>query len=301
MKRFYLVLTVFMCVSLLYSKEKEGWNIDVNANVTVTQNAYSDSWIGEEKGTISWASKLDFVASRKLTPWYNHRNTLKLNYGQTKTQDDQKNWASFVKSADLIDFETLQRFDIGRKTEPFVAVRLISQFTDNSDSLHTHYGNPLAVTESFGASRTLVHSKALLWDARLGGAVQQAVNRYFYEENKAHRSTRVVNNLGFEVVSEMKAVFREGLVDYKGLLTVFQAVLSSEKENKTRSGTPDWKYPDVNWENIFSVNLTKYVMVNMTVQLLYDREKHQKARLKEVAALGLSYRFSSTPKTVIKK
>lgn len=291
---------VALAVSFIAAAEKKGWVIDADANVTVTQNAYSNSWIGGERGSLSWASRLNFVAEKQLNSWFNHRNTLKLNYGQTKNQNDNKSWGDFAKSADLIDFETLQRFSIGKKTEPFVAVRLISQFMDERDSMTTHYGNPVNVTESFGASRSLVTRDALTWGARIGGAVQQAIDRYSYDVDKREHVTDVVNNAGFELVTEMKASLREGLFDYSGLLTVFQAVISSESENDAGSGTPYWQYPDLNWENILSVNLTKYIMVNATVQLLYDREKHADARIKEVMAIGLTYKFNNAPKAAAK-
>jgi len=288
---------VAVAAAALAAAEKGGWVIDVDANVTVTQNAYSDSWIGGERGALSWASRLNFVAEKQLTPWFNHRNTLKLNYGQTKNQDENKDWGEFAKSADLIDFETLQRFVAGKYVEPFIAARLISQFTDERNPDRTHYGNPMTLTESFGVARSIVARDALTWNARLGGAIQQSIDRYFYDVKQAERVTEVVNNAGFEFVTEMKAIARAGLLDYKGLLTVFQAVVSSAEDDPAVDGTQYWQYPDINWENIFSVNLTKYIMVNTTVQLLYDREQHANARIKEVLAIGLTYKFNNAPKT----
>ncbi|MBN1309143.1 MAG: hypothetical protein JXA18_14560, partial [Chitinispirillaceae bacterium] len=97
-----------------------------------------------------------------------------------------------------------------------------------------------------------------------------------------------------EFVTELKSKLRDGLLDYTSLLTMYEALVSSEAE-KT-DGTPRedfWRYPDINWENILSINLTKYVMINLTVQLLYDRELHANARIKEVLALGLTYKYNN--------
>ena len=291
-----VLVVSFIVVSGAFGAEKGSWLIDVDANATITQNAYNESWIGSEKGAVSWASKLLFVAEKQVTSRFNHRNTLKLEFGQTKTQRDDRTWEDMVKSTDLIDFESLQRFHINGKYRPFVALRLISQFLDETDSTINHYGNPLDVFESVGFSRSLIANDLTKWDARLGGAVHQAINRYYREEGSGKSSTKTVNDAGIEFVTELKASWRDGLLDYTGLLTVFEALVSSADESESANGTPLWRYPDVNWENILSINLSKYVMVNLNAQLLFDREKHPNARIKEVLAIGLMYKFSNKKK-----
>jgi hypothetical protein len=270
------------------------WQIDLDANVTLTQNAYSDSWIGSEKGALSWASKLNFVAEKQFSPVFNHRNTLKLAFGQTKTQHEDKSWSAPMKATDLIDFESLQRFNVSGWVEPFAALRLISQFSDGTDPEQMHYLNPLNLFESFGFSRGIVTSDAAKWNARFGGAVNQLITRYARDTTHADAYTKTVNSAGLELVTELKAKAKDGLLDYSTLLTVYEA-LTSTQADKTE-GTPQadyWRYPDINWEHILSVNLTKYIMINMTAQLLYDRELHANARIKEVLALGLTYKFSN--------
>ena len=291
---FTLPLIAFVTAAI--SAPKGPWLLDINANVTLPQNAYSESWIGSEKGALSWASKLDAVAERQFASWFNHRNTLKLAFGQTRTQNDDNSWGDFAKSTDLIDFESLQRFTMSKQIEPFIALRIISQFSDERDSTTTHYINPTDIFESFGVARSLVTSDAIKWNARLGGAVHQSIDRYFFDPATNERTAKTVNDAGAELVTEVKATMRDGLLDYSGLLTVFEALVSSDDEKDVADATPLWRYPDINWENILSVNITKYVMINLTVQLLYDREKHVNARIKEVLAAGLTYKFNNAKK-----
>ncbi|MBN1760370.1 MAG: DUF3078 domain-containing protein [Chitinispirillaceae bacterium] len=280
-----------------FADEPTPWEIDVDANVTLTQNAYTDSWIGSEKGAISWASRLNFVAGRQFTPIFNHRNTLKLAFGQTKAQLEDKSWGDFLKSTDLIDFESLQRFTMSGWVEPFLAVRLISQFVDGTDSTQDHYINPINLFESFGIARPLVTNDAAKWNARFGGAVNQLIMRYTRDETHDDYYTKVTNSAGLEFVTELKAKAKEGLLDFSSLLTVYEALVSSEKELTEGTAQADyWRYPDINWENILSVNITKYIMINLTAQLLYDRELHANARIKEVLALGLTYKFNNVKK-----
>jgi len=76
-----LLLVISTAVAAPFSATPAPWLIDIDANITLTQNAYSDSWIGSEKGSLSWASKLNFVAERQFAPIFNQRNTLKLAFG----------------------------------------------------------------------------------------------------------------------------------------------------------------------------------------------------------------------------
>jgi len=270
------------------------WQIALDANVTVTQNAYSKSWIGSEKGAVSWASKLNFVAERQFSPIFNHRNTLKLAFGQTKTQNEDRSWGDLLKSTDLVDFESLQRFTVSKDIEPFVALRIISQFVDGTDTAQNHYLNPFSLFESLGIAHTFVNKSAANWNGRFGGAVNQLITRYAHDEAHTGSYTRTVNSAGLELVNELKATMRNGVLDFSSLFTLYEALVSSEAE-KTK-GTPQedfWRYPDINWENILSVNITRYLMINMTAQLLYDRELHENTRIKEVLALGLTYKFNN--------
>lgn len=297
-QNFHAVTLAVLCsVGIIFAAEKGPWILDVDANVTLTQNAYSKSWIGSESGALSWASRLNAVAEKQMTSLFSHRNTLKLAYGQTKNQLEDDSWTKFIKSTDLIDFETLERFTLGKRVEPFVAFRLISQFVDERDSNQTHYANPMDLFESFGVSRALVAKDAVKWNSRFGGAVNQSVDRFFLNSETGHHESKTINSAGLEFVTEIKAKAREGMLDYSSLLTVFEALVSSGSGEDDDSGTPDWQYPDINWENILSVNITKYVMINLTVHLLYDREKHENVRVKEVLALGLTYKFNNAAKS----
>ncbi|HSG28427.1 MAG TPA: hypothetical protein VLA34_08095, partial [Candidatus Krumholzibacterium sp.] len=73
---------------------------------------------------------------------------------------------------------------------------------------------------------------------------------------------------------------------------VYQALIYSKKDDLAGTEMEDyWKAPDVNWENIFTANITKYLMVNLYIQLLYDKEVDLGGRFKQTMALGLTYKF----------
>jgi hypothetical protein len=52
-----------------------------------------------------------------------------------------------------------------------------------------------------------------------------------------------------------------------------------------------WPSVDINWENIFSASVTKYVVVNLYTQWLYDKQIDKRGRFKETLSLGLTYKL----------
>ncbi|MFH1007888.1 MAG: hypothetical protein V1800_10375 [Candidatus Latescibacterota bacterium] len=75
-------------------------------------------------------------------------------------------------------------------------------------------------------------------------------------------------------------------------LSLFMAFFYSESDAlKGKSNEDYWKSPDVNWENTFTAGITQYLMVNLYVQLLYDKEIKLGARFKQTLAMGLTYKL----------
>ncbi|MCX8015436.1 MAG: hypothetical protein N2748_05400, partial [candidate division WOR-3 bacterium] len=221
------------------------------------------------------------LVSKQLLPKINNRNMIKLAFGQTTNQireDSISRWSSPVKSTDLIDFESLLRFTLGILVDPFIAARVESQFLDMSDITQYRVFNPLKFTESFGIARTLIKKDKTEWNTRCGAGFRQHYNRII-------RNT--TNDGGLEFITDFKIPLVEQRITYTSNLQLFQAIF--------RSGTPpnnNWKAVDMNWENIFTATITKYLMVSLYTQLLYDKENTSDLRIKETLALGLTYKLS---------
>ncbi len=156
MKKTILVLIVIVAAAGLMA---EDWNTAADISLTMNQNAYSDNWTGEEKGSISWVFNASFLAEKQLTPKVHNKNTLKLAFGQTHTQmlDElgEKYWAKPDKSTDLIDFESMFRFTLGAFVDPFASFRDETQFLDESD-IDTKIFNPNVFTETFGIAKVFI-------------------------------------------------------------------------------------------------------------------------------------------------
>ena len=155
------------------------WKIDVNANLTTALNSYSDNWVGGEAGSFTWGSQFLGVAERQISIKTNTKTTLKLQFGQSAIQEKaSKRWLAPEKSTDLIDGEELFRFTLNTVVDPFISVRVISQFLDGSDSLLARFINPVDITEAIGVSRTLQKSETIDWSVRIGGAANHRMGLY---------------------------------------------------------------------------------------------------------------------------
>jgi hypothetical protein len=274
----------------------EPWKIQWDVNLTLTQNAYSNSWATGESGSLNWIANSNTVAEKQLLERLFNKNTLKLAYGITYRQDpDTRNWDSGDNSTDLVDFESTYRFTLHTTVEPIIAVRLISQFRDESDSFKDRWFNPMELTESIGVTRVFVKDETREWQTRLGIAAKQTINRDVRVDQmdpQSLRETHTQYEEGVELVNDLKVPLADNRITWTSKLTVFQGLLNSDKDKF--KGTPredDWRYPDINFENTFISNVTKYIAVNLYVQLLYDRQIDQRARFKQTLALALTYKI----------
>ena len=110
------LILVFAIVLLFSGLVAEEWKIEADASLSMNQNAYSDNWSGDEKGSISWVSSLNFLAEKQLNPKMLNKNTAKLAFGQTHNQfideENEKQWAKPDKTTDQIELEGLMIFTL---------------------------------------------------------------------------------------------------------------------------------------------------------------------------------------------
>ena len=271
----------------------EGWQVSTDINLTLTQNAYSDNWDGGESGALTWVFNSNSLAESQLTDVVNNKNTLKLSFGQTHSQDrSTKNWAKPSTTTDLIDFESVFRFTYNWAVDPFVAGRVQSRFLDQRDPEKTRTLNPTTFTESFGIARVLIKEENREWTTRLGGAVRQHLDRDALPEGATERENISTNDGGIEFVSNFRTPLADGAITLTSDLTVYRALYYSESDALEGSpGADYWKSPDVNWENTFSAGITKHIVVNLYVQVLYDKEIDADVRLKETLSLGFTFKL----------
>ena len=279
MKKAIIIFIVIISFSLLMA---EDWNLASDISLTMNQNAYSDNWTGEEKGSISWVFNANILAEKQLNAKVHNKNTLKLAFGQTHTQmlDEmgEKYWAKPDKSTDLIDFESMFRFTLGAFVDPFVSLRDETQFLDETEIF-----NPNVFTETFGVAKVFFKDDDQEFSTRLGGAFKQ------YFDNNLDEST---NDGGVELVGEFRKPFAENVIKYSTTLNLYKPIVYSESED--HEGTPfedTWKQVRMDWQHDVDISLTKLINLKLFVQLLYNKMQAEDLQFKETLGLGLNYKL----------
>jgi hypothetical protein len=272
----------------------EPWKIDLNANLTTAVNSYSNNWTGGEAGSFTWASQFLGTAERQLTLKLNTKTTLKMQFGQTASQDKTtKFWSVPQKSSDLIDCEELFRFTLGAWVDPFISVRGITQFLDGRNPAVAHYINPFDLTEAAGVSRTLQKSETVEWATRLGAAARQLIDRYHADTATNEPKNDVTSDGGVEFNMDLKAANKEKWVTLLSSLRLYEALISSKaEEQKGTSAENNWRYPHMRWENTLTLTFAKYLMLNVSAYAYFDKDIANDIRLKETFAAGLTYVYS---------
>lgn len=276
--RLIIVAAMLFAMSLLAA---EGWQLDSDVMVNLTQSSYSDNWTGSELSNITWVAASNSTAQKQLKEWLKNKTSLNLAFGQTHLQKTDSNgnkyWEAPEKSTDKIALESLLQFTLQSFVDPYVAGRLDSQFLDEQAGQETFLVNPLQFTESAGIMKTILDLEKTKLDVRLGGAVRENVDR---------RLDDVPVDGGVEGVANFKHVFSALNASYNSKLTAYQALFNSKSDELPNE---DWKALDYKWENLLTFKLWKLLGVNLTFDMIYDKEKAPEAQWKESLGLGLSY------------
>jgi hypothetical protein len=293
-KAIMLILSLVIITVGGYAQEKsDAWKIAIDIGVNNSQSVYSESWEGDEEGTLTWNSTLNGSAEKQLSTFINSRSVLKLEYGQMQTQNREANiWSGPQKSSDNIDFETVFRFTFDKWVDPYVSGRLQSFFTDERVNPMELF-NPMTFTQSAGIAKTLLETEKQLVLTRLGVGTRQKMDRvYFIDEVTGATDSKTIADAGMEWVTEVKTPLFEERVLMTSRLMVFQALYNSESDALEGLENEEyWKATDFDLETIFSASITELIMVNMNLRLIYDKEVNLRGRFKEVLSLGLTYKL----------
>ena len=262
--------------------------------MTTGINSYSNNWVGGGAGVVHLGVSVSRQCGKANQPNTQHKNNAQPAVrANSHAGQETKHWSAPQKSSDLIDGLELLRFTLGGWVDPFISVRAISEFLDESDTMLVRYGNPLDITETVGGDRSLQKNENVDWSTRVGGAVHQLVDRHHLDTATGIRATDVTNDAGVEFDTDLKANNKAKWVTLLSSLRVYEALVSS-KANAAK-GTPqenDWRYPHVKWENNLTLNFAKYLMLNVSAYLYYDKNMSRDVRLKEALTAGLTYIYS---------
>ncbi len=261
------------------------WNLDLDLNLNLTQNAYNDAWAGTEEGSISWTALSLLSADRQISQKFNWDNNLRLAFGQTHSQKDdpanpgKKKWQKPRKSTDEVDFETIGRLTLGAFADPFISARLLTKFTNEKNG-ETNMFDPKNFSESAGLARAFIQKPNAKMICRLGFTLRQ----------HSEKDLDSTNDGGVEFVTEYDRSMPERNLKFNSNLRVFKALFSSISDEAPND---DWKKMDLDWRNTLSITVYKAIAINFYLQLLYDRDhqSNDNIQLKETLGLGIAYKL----------
>ncbi len=307
------------------------WKYTWVAGLNLSQSAFSDNWQGGDQGSLVWVLTSDAKAERQFSTRYNLSNHLQLAYGQTAQQKrdpadpGRQVWGHPQKSNDLILFESVSRFTLGGWVDPYLALRLDSQFRDESNPAGVVNFSPAKLTESAGIARVLQKTDERELITRLGFGVVEVFARQI-DPTTGEKVRITTNDGGIEWQTNATQPILAKRVLYKGQLRAFWPLYFSRSRaleqfdrdalafDPAREAIADfWKTPNVDFQNLFSAQITKLLSVNLAVQWMYtkfdpataidnskpiadrivvvDHGVRKAGQFREVLAIGLTYQL----------
>jgi hypothetical protein len=256
--------------------------------INLTQSAYSDNWTGTELSNITWVAASNTSAQKQMAKWLNNKTTLKLAFGQTHLQKTDslgvRYWEKPLKSTDKINLETLFKFTLQSFVDPYLSGSGESQFLDQREQGNTVLVNPILFTESAGIMKNIFDSEKTKLSVRAGGALRENVDRNFYNPDLMQYEMSTTIDGGVEGIAEYKQILESMNASYNSKLSLYQALFNSKAD-----GNDNWKALDYKWENLLSFKVWNIINVNLSLDLLYDKELADALRWKETLGLGVSY------------
>ena len=249
-----------------------GWDIDVNAGLNLSQSAYSN-WTKGGENALAW------VISNNAHFLYNGAKYIaafdgKLLYGKTKIGD-----AGARKSEDRIDLEAMIQ-----NKKPiisfFASVRAETQldigkkYSGEESRTVSNAFDPLYLYQTIGG----VYNYKDNLQAQLGVSFKQTTTRNypFWSDNPATDKIEKVRS-------------ERGLASrIKTSVTVMQNIKYTS-DTKIFSTLKSLESTDIEFDNIFTAKVNKYVAVNFHYYVIYDRDASKGAQIFEGLALGLTY------------
>lgn len=264
------------------------WKYRAILGLNLSQSTFSSNWRGGDKGSLSWVATGDAAAEKQFSPTFNLLNTLQLAYGQTSRQEPDASghldWDTPDKTTDMIGFESTGRFTLRQFVDPYFALRLDSQFLDQSDPIGNILFNPVKLKESAGIARVLLRTDSSQVITRLGFGFRQTYGRSFTDPVTKAKDSFVSNDGGFEWQTNAAGRILDDRVVVVARLLVFQPLFYSQNDKLEQfdalaaAANPDyepvrdfWKSTDVDMQATFSAAITKHLVVNLFAQFVYDK------------------------------
>jgi hypothetical protein len=263
------------------------WYPGMDWNLNVLQSAYSSNWAFDDKSSASWSTQFIGRLENQFHEDWNWFNRLKMAFGQQLQQDDDRNWRRPEKTVDELDFESLLRWERHSPWDPYLSLRIRSQFADRSDEFGRDlFLNPVSFTEATGISRAFINTEKKILLLRLGVSTRQLIRQYFITVDPDDHTTASSqgDDLGLELRVDYRTPILGDAVNWLSRVTLYQPFwYSAEQALADISAADRATYgigEDVasysttirgDWENQFTVKVTKVIAIQLEVRFIYAK------------------------------
>jgi hypothetical protein len=279
---FVLFLSSFLGTNVLAQEKpaeepKYGWQKEIVGGINLTQTSLSN-WTQGGENSFAWQLNFNFkfVNSQEKFNW---ANSGKFTYGSTKIGDQE-----FRKSLDEIRLESVFTYKQGKYVNPYAAFTAETQFAPgyNYDTTPktpiSAFMDPGYFRESIGVG----YYPNKIVKTRLGVALKQTITSDYpipYADNPdtVDKIEKIKNEFGADSVTDISwKITKNSLFTSK--LELFYSFKALDET-------------DVNWDNVFTIMISKYFNVNINLKLFYDKDISEKRQIKQAIALGFTYSF----------
>ena len=270
LKRLILLGNFMALAGSLFAKSAEtdsvkyGWQKEIVGTFNLTQASFQN-WAAGGENTLAWHVNLATTFTQDQEN-FNWSNTGKFILGFTKIEGSEAR-----KSADEINLETVFTPKLARKLNPFIAATAKTQFisgfeySDTSKVKISEFLDPAYFSQSAGIS----YKPNKIIKTRLGLSIKETVTDIFPQESEVEA--------GLTSVTDFKKTFQENII-FSSKLDLFSNLKSV-------------KQVDILWENDLNLKVSKYIVVTLEVDLLYDKDITSDHQIRQTMAIGLTYSF----------
>ena len=227
----------------------QGWLKPVVTGAVNFSQAGFDNWAAGGENNWAWTASLLAGENFDMEKWL-WENTLKLKYGMIDTET-----ADPKKSDDEIRLDSMLRYRLGIKLDPFVA-----------------FMDPGYLKESLG----FVYSPIENLSIRIGAALKHTVTDK-YALLYTGKTDKFKTEPGAEAVLDYMLKLAENII----YVTKAEAFTDFKASDRT----------DLSWDNTITFKFNEYFNMGFNFMMKYDKDVSTKRQIKESLTAGITYNF----------
>ncbi len=271
--RKYVLLLIVAFAVKAYAADSL-WNATGMVGLNASQVSFTN-WSQGGENALTWTLYTKMGAVYNDGTW-KLSNNLKVAYGRSKIGSEK-----YRTNDNEFYLENVLSNKLGWAVDPYFSNTVRSTISKGFDYAKSDV-NPIAdffdpgyITQSLG----FTFDKEKSFKTRLGIGLQETfTNKYrnYSDDSKTMDKVEAFKlETGIESVTNSELNFDENLL-FQSMLRLF-----------TRFNSLDvW---DVRWDNTLTAKITKYVNVNLSVLLVYEKAQSPKTQFKEGLQLGFTY------------